>query len=106
MAIPFERDGGKRFRAKVTGRHAITLPAELCRALDIQVGDTVEIQLQDDHAALRREAPRETPSARGILGGYFSSLDEIDQYVEEERRGWDDREDLLMEARGKSGQQR
>jgi bifunctional DNA-binding transcriptional regulator/antitoxin component of YhaV-PrlF toxin-antitoxin module len=103
MAIAHEHTHeGKRFRAKVTGRHAITLPAELCRALVIQVGDTVEIELQGDHATLRRETPREMPSARGILGGMFSSLDEIDRYVEEERRGWDEREDLLMAVRGTS----
>jgi bifunctional DNA-binding transcriptional regulator/antitoxin component of YhaV-PrlF toxin-antitoxin module len=103
MAIAHERDaGGKRFRAKVTGRHAITLPAELCRALGIQVGDSVELELRDDHATVRRDAPQELPSARGILGGYFSSLEEIDRYVEEERRGWDEREDLLTAARAKS----
>jgi bifunctional DNA-binding transcriptional regulator/antitoxin component of YhaV-PrlF toxin-antitoxin module len=94
MADESDRDDGKRFSAKVTGRHAITLPAEFCRALRIQVGDIVEIELHGDHASLRRRTSRDLPSARGILGGHFSSLDDIDRYVEAERQGWDEREGL------------
>jgi bifunctional DNA-binding transcriptional regulator/antitoxin component of YhaV-PrlF toxin-antitoxin module len=80
------------FRAKVTGRHAITLPADLCRSLDIQVGDTIEILLEGDHATLRRAPVHDAPRARGVLRGYFSSLEDINRFVAEERQGWDDRE--------------
>ena len=87
----------KVFRAKVTGRHAITLPAELCRQLGIEVGDSVELVLNGDSVELRpmSDAPVLPISAlRGILKPYFpdATRDSIRAYLEEEREGWDERE--------------
>lgn len=89
--------GGKVYRAKVTGRHAITLPAELCRALDIENGDSVELVLKDGIAVLRPlpAVPMLPISAlRGILKPYFPDSESIRTFLEEERSGWDEREEL------------
>jgi bifunctional DNA-binding transcriptional regulator/antitoxin component of YhaV-PrlF toxin-antitoxin module len=83
------------FRAKVTGRHAITLPAALCRQLDISTGDTVEIRLVGEQAFLRRAEDQPVPPARGLLRDYFADWDDINRFVQEERQGWRDREALL-----------
>ena len=86
------------YRAKVTGRHAITLPAALCRELSIENGDTVEFHLDGDRAVLKRaERDDPIPEAMGILKGYFESWEDVQRYVEEERRGWAEREANLEE---------
>lgn len=85
---------GKVFRAKVTGRHAITLPAELCHALDIQVGDYLELELKSEEVTMRPLPPMPIANLRGILKPYFpnATTDTILAYLEEEREGWDERE--------------
>ena len=84
----------KIFRAKVTGRHAITLPAELCRQLDIRVGDSVELMLKDGVVTLRPEPVLPITALRGILKAYFPDSQSIREYLEEERSGWDEREKI------------
>jgi bifunctional DNA-binding transcriptional regulator/antitoxin component of YhaV-PrlF toxin-antitoxin module len=88
---------GKTYKAKVTGRHAITLPAALCREMGIEVGDTVELEVSGSQAILR--LPDEDPvvSLRGILKDYFPDMDSVMQFLEEERAGWDEREAMLDE---------
>lgn len=73
------------YRAKVTGRHAITLPADLCRRLNIATGDTVEFEVVGEQAVLRRAPENEVPEARGMLRAYFSSREEVQRFIEEER---------------------
>jgi bifunctional DNA-binding transcriptional regulator/antitoxin component of YhaV-PrlF toxin-antitoxin module len=86
------------YRAKVTGRHAVTLPAALCRELAIENGDTVEFQMAGNRAVLRRFDDEGTaPEAKGILKGYFDSWEDVQRFVEEERRGWAEREANLEE---------
>ncbi|MGH2558754.1 MAG: AbrB/MazE/SpoVT family DNA-binding domain-containing protein [Thermomicrobiales bacterium] len=82
--------GTRTYRAKVTGRHAITLPAELCRRLNIATGDTVEFEVVGEQALLRRAPENRVPDARGMLREYFSSREEVQRFVEEERRGWEE----------------
>lgn len=85
---------GKVYRAKVTGRHAITLPAELCQALDIQVGDYLELELKGEEVTMRPLPPMPISSLRGILKPYFpnATTETILAYLEEEREGLDERE--------------
>lgn len=82
----------KVYRAKVTGRHAITLPAELCRQLGIEVGDSVEIQQFGGRVTLRRvmQNDESIPPARGILRGVFKDWEDIQRFVAEERASWGD----------------
>ncbi len=87
---------GKIYRAKVTGRHAITLPAELCRRLGIEVGDSVELEVRGDSVELRPVgAPRiyTLDELRGILRPYFKDWTDIQQHIEELRDEWDDFEE-------------
>ena len=108
-----QRTSGKIYRAKVTGRHAITLPAELCRTLGIEVGDTVELEINGDSVELRptSDVPVLPISAlRGILKPYFpdATRESIRAYLEEEREGWDEREaahDRIWEKKWPKGAQ-
>lgn len=88
---------GKIFRAKVTGRHAITLPAELCRQLGIEVGDSVEFELKDGVAEIR-PAPKvpvfTIEELRGILRPLYRDWDDIQQHIRELRAEWDDHPEL------------
>jgi bifunctional DNA-binding transcriptional regulator/antitoxin component of YhaV-PrlF toxin-antitoxin module len=85
------------FRAKVTGRHAITLPAALCRSLHIETGDTVEIALLGSQALLRKAPEDEpVPELMGLLSDYFTDRDDVKRFLEEERRGWTERERRLF----------
>jgi bifunctional DNA-binding transcriptional regulator/antitoxin component of YhaV-PrlF toxin-antitoxin module len=99
-------DANVVYRAKVTGRHAITLPSELCRQLEIGTGDSVEIRLIGDQAFLRRVVDDEPiPPARGLLRDYFRDWEDINRFVQEERQGWDDREKLLDQLMNDSDEQ-
>jgi bifunctional DNA-binding transcriptional regulator/antitoxin component of YhaV-PrlF toxin-antitoxin module len=88
------RDARPTFTAKVTGRHAITLPAELCRRLEISVGDFIEITLYGEQAMLRKAPAEPAPPLKGLLADYFTDRVDIQRFIEEERRGWEEREKL------------
>lgn len=85
----------KIYRAKVTGRHAITLPAELCRELGIEVGDSVELTVTDGVATLRPLSVLPISALRGILKPYFPDSQSIRDFLDEERADADEREALL-----------
>lgn len=88
---------GTVYRAKVTGRHAITLPAELCRQLGIAVGDSVELEVRDGVAELRpARVPRiySLHELQGILRPFFKDWEDIQQHIRELRDEWDDFEEL------------
>jgi bifunctional DNA-binding transcriptional regulator/antitoxin component of YhaV-PrlF toxin-antitoxin module len=88
---------GKTYKAKVTGRHAITLPAALCREMGIEVGDTVELEVSGLQAILRLEDEEPEVSLRGILKDYFPDMDSVMRFLEEERAGWDEQTDQVEE---------
>jgi AbrB family looped-hinge helix DNA binding protein len=84
------------FRAKVTSRRAITLPAELRRRLHLGAGDTVEFSLLDDLALLRKAQEDEpVPELMGPLSDYFTDWDDVKRFIEEERSGGEERDRLL-----------
>lgn len=81
------------YRAKVTGRHAITLPAELCRQLGIEVGDSVELEIKNGVVELRSASPVKilpVSELQGIMRGMFKDWDDIQRHVKELRDEWDD----------------
>lgn len=99
----------KIYRAKVTGRHAITLPAELCRQFGIEVGDSVELEIKGDGVELRPVRPVEVvpvSELRGIMKGMFKDWDDIQAYVKALRDEWEDDPELddplPVEQRSKS----
>lgn len=91
------------FRAKVSGRHAITLPVALRERLGIADGDTVELTVRGDEAWLRRVADEsepaeetdEAPPLIGILADYFTDREDVQRFLDEERSGWTEREERL-----------
>ncbi len=87
------------FRAKVTGRHAITLPAELCRQLGIEVGDFVQIEFDGTSVVLRPVEEVPITAIRGIMKKYYPDTDSNQKFLQEERAGWDEREALYDRIR-------
>lgn len=88
---------GKIYRAKVTGRHAITLPAELCRQFGIEVGDSVELEVRDNAVELRPARERRIYTLKelnGILRPLYRDWDDIQQHIKELRDEWDDHPEL------------
>ncbi len=81
---------GKPFRTTVTARHAITLPADLRRQLDIVPGDAVEIVVEGQQAMLQKVPKHPTPELRGLLADYFTDREDIQRFVDHERSGWDE----------------
>ncbi len=77
------------YKAKVTGRHAVTLPAKLCRELAIENGDTVEFEVTGNHAVVRKVEAFDPRSLRGILADDFRDWDDIVSFIEEERASWE-----------------
>ena len=92
------------YTAKVTGRHAITLPAQLCRELGIEVGDTVALETIGGQALLRLvpENVQDTNKpARGILREYFLDWEDIKRFVDEERTAWENQDVNSAPERGR-----
>lgn len=87
------------FRAKVTGRHAITLPAELCRQLGIEVGDFVQIEIDGHTAVLSPVEDVSMTAIRDIMKRYFPDTASNQAFLQEERSGWDEREALHDQIR-------
>ena len=87
------------FRAKVTGRHAITLPAELCRQLGIEVGDFVQIELGGGTAVLSPVEDVPMTAIRDLMKRYFPDTASNQAFLQEERSGWDEREALHDQIR-------
>lgn len=103
MAATVENQNRTTYTAKVTGRHAITLPAQLCREMGIEVGDTVALELIGGQALLHPVPDKhrgEGKPARGILREYFRDWDDIKRYVEEERAAWENRDVNQTPERG------
>src|SRR5215213_2140284 len=73
-------------------RRTLTLPAKLCQVLGVSRGDLLDDYVEPGKATI---LPR--PKARGILRGYFSSWEEVNRFVEEERSGWAERKAALNE---------
>lgn len=82
---------GKVYRAKVTGRHAITLSAELCRQLGIEAGDFVQIEFGDGTAVLSPVQDVPMTSIREIMKQHFPDTVSNQEFLQEERVGWDER---------------
>jgi len=77
------------YTAKVTGRHAVTLPAKLCRTLGIENGDTVEFDVTGNQAVVRKTPVVDANDLRGILKPYFRDWDDAVAFLEEERSSWE-----------------
>ncbi len=86
----------KEFRARITSKNQLTLPAGISALLHVRPGDSVRFEVQEDGTVV--VAP---PSVRERLApligrhriGQGLSLDEIDRWVREMRGREDDDEE-------------
>ncbi|MGH7867380.1 MAG: AbrB/MazE/SpoVT family DNA-binding domain-containing protein [Candidatus Dormibacteraceae bacterium] len=75
----------------ITNEQQISLPAEALQALGWKCGDRLTIELVgDDRLVLRRRPNSYVEYFAGKLGHVFGTHEEIMQYLEEERRSWDE----------------
>ena len=72
----------------MTGRHRITLPADLRRQLGIAPGDAIEITVEGQQATLHKVAEQPTPELHGLLTDYFADGEDVLRFVDNERSGW------------------
>jgi bifunctional DNA-binding transcriptional regulator/antitoxin component of YhaV-PrlF toxin-antitoxin module len=85
----FDDDTEKVYQAKVTGRHAITLPAELCRALKLVAGDRVEFKLKYGTVTMRKAGGPPPLEARGILRDHrYESMEAMIRDLRDGRGTW------------------
>ncbi|MFI6812007.1 AbrB/MazE/SpoVT family DNA-binding domain-containing protein [Nonomuraea sp. NPDC050328] len=81
-------DQGKRSRARrqgparISSKHQITLPASLMRQLGLRAGDSVDIEIEDDHLVVRRHSSR-FDGVVGTIPGFTEAVD-----VERSRDEW------------------
>ena len=108
MTATFARSQPKTFRVRLTNRNTITLPADLREQLGIAAGDTVELVLNNGWTFWHKASndtpapptPEETvPPLEGLLSDYFTDRDDVQQFIEEERRAWEEREERLWSGR-------
>ncbi len=79
----------KVYRAKVTGRHAITLPAKLCQEFEIEAGDVVEFRVRYGSVTMRKSDAPPPLEARGILAKYrHESMEAIVREIRDGRGTW------------------
>jgi bifunctional DNA-binding transcriptional regulator/antitoxin component of YhaV-PrlF toxin-antitoxin module len=73
----------RTYRVEVTEQNTVALPDDLSHELGISAGDVLEIRLEGEQAVLRR-----TPSGlRGLLSDYFRDREDVQRFIDEERRG-------------------
>ncbi len=89
----------RTYRATSATGPEIALPEELGRAIGVAAGDIVEVRVRGNQLVLQRSQSRSSPSPRGLLRDYFSSREEIERFIEEERSGWEARDKLLEKDR-------
>ena len=78
---------------KLSSRGQLVIPAEMRRALDLERGTRLEVEVDDDHIVLTPIRDEDWRSLRGCLEGGPSMTDAL----EEERRRERDREEATLE---------
>ncbi|RJQ29395.1 MAG: AbrB/MazE/SpoVT family DNA-binding domain-containing protein [Peptococcaceae bacterium] len=76
--------------AKLSSKRQITLPAKICRMLNLKKGDRLVLEVKNNQVLFTPVPEDFARSFAGIAGGvYGKSLQEIDNYVQEERETWE-----------------
>lgn len=103
---PLSQDPGTFpvFHLPVAEDGAVVLPDDLRRRLRLEHGDTLAFSVSHGSAfvtrttRLRRAEPveyEETPPLAGLLKDYFTDRDDVQRFIEDERSGWEEREEML-----------
>lgn len=75
---------------KLSSKRQLTLPAEICRELDLRAGDRLAIERKGEQVTFTR-LPRDfTGFLKGAAkGAYGHDAADIDSYVRKERESWE-----------------
>lgn len=75
---------------KLSSKRQITLPARVCRALNLKQGDRLTLEIKDNKIIFTRLPEDFTNFFSGIAKGiYGKSPQEIKDYVRKEREAWE-----------------
>jgi AbrB family looped-hinge helix DNA binding protein len=75
---------------KVSTKHQIVVPSEARRALDIQAGDRLTVEITPDGLIMRPRGRRAGARLRGLGREVWQGVDPI-EHVRTLRREWDER---------------
>jgi AbrB family looped-hinge helix DNA binding protein len=75
---------------KVSTKHQIVVPSEARRALGIEAGDRLAVEVTPEAIILRPRPPRAGARLRGLGREIWQGVDPV-EYVRELRREWDER---------------
>ncbi len=99
-ATAHESDAVPVFHLPVGDDGAVVLPAELRRRLGVDPGDTLAVAVAGGGGAFVTRWPEEgaAPVAgeeglplAGLLKGYFADREDVQRFLDDERRGWEER---------------
>jgi AbrB family looped-hinge helix DNA binding protein len=93
--LPMATEGVPRTAAaKLSSKNQITLPVAMVRQLGLRPGRRLMLRLEDDRIILRPEPEDWVEYFRGSMKGvYGKTLQEMDDYVRQERASWRRRTD-------------
>ena len=75
---------------KVSTKHQIVVPSEARRALGIEAGDRLSVEVTPEAIVLRPRARRASVRLRGLGSEIWQGVDPV-EYVRQLRRDWDER---------------
>ena len=75
---------------KVSTKHQIVVPSEARRALGIQAGDRLSVEITPDAVILRPRTRKAGARLRGLGKDAWVGVDPV-EYVRRLRQDWDDR---------------
>jgi AbrB family looped-hinge helix DNA binding protein len=75
---------------KVSTKHQIVVPSEARRALDIQAGDRLTVEITPDGLIMRPRGRRAGARLRGLGQEVWQGVDPV-EHVRTLRREWDER---------------
>jgi AbrB family looped-hinge helix DNA binding protein len=75
---------------KVSTKHQVVVPSEARRALDIQAGDRLTVEITPDGLIMRPRGRRAGARLRGLGREVWQGVDPV-EHVRALRREWDER---------------
>jgi AbrB family looped-hinge helix DNA binding protein len=82
----------------ISSKNQITLPARLLRELGIGPGDRVSIRKDGERLVLRPRPKEWADFYAGSVRSYGNTKEEVDEYIRQERAGWDEHSRRVEEA--------
>lgn len=79
---------GQNQSVKVSSRYQIAIPSAVRKRLDIQAGDRLLVDVQDDVIVLVPKPPNYTEQMTGLYKEIWEKQDS-DQYLNDEREAWE-----------------